>query len=147
MIARTPARHVLLIVALVLALTLIPAAFAAKGGGGSKPGGGGSAGLNLVLVTDQNGNGSPNFGDTITYSVSTTATSAPSVKTTCSQNGTAVLWTQASFYAGNPFAYMDYLALESGMWTSGAADCTAVMYYSSGKRTVTLSTLSFHVDA
>jgi len=33
------------------------------------------------------------------------------------------------------------------MWTGGAADCTAVEYYTSGKRTVTLSTLGFHVDA
>jgi hypothetical protein len=87
-----------------------------------------------------------NYGDTVTYTVSSSATSAPSVKTTCSQNGVAVLWATASFYAGNPFAYMDYVALQSGMWTGGAADCTAVMYYSSGKRTVTLATLNYHVD-
>jgi hypothetical protein len=149
LIART-ARQFPLIIALVLVLALVPAALAARGSGGSKPGGGGGGGtssLSLVLVTDQNGNTSPNWGDTITYNVSTTATSAPSVKTTCYQNGVAVLWTQAAFYAGNPFAYMDYLALKSGLWTAGAADCTAVMYYTSGKRTVTLSTLSFHVGA
>ena len=63
------------------------------------------------------------------------------------QNGVAVLWGQSSFYAGNPFSYMNYVALQSGMWTGGAADCSAVMYYTSGKRTVTLSTLNYHVDA
>jgi hypothetical protein len=141
-------RVALIAAALVLTLVLVPAALAKgkPGGGGGSTGGGGSS-LTLVLATDQNGNGAANYGDTITYNVSSSATSSPSVKTTCSQNGVAVLWAQASFYAGNPFAYMDYVALQSGMWTGGAADCTAVMYYASGKRTVTLATLNFHVSA
>jgi hypothetical protein len=143
LIART-ARQFPLVVALVVVLAVTPIAFAGKPSGGG--GGGGSSSLSLVVTTDQNGNGLPNFGDTITYNVSTTATSAPSVKTTCYQNGVAVLWSQSSFYAGNPFSYMNYLALQSGLWTSGAADCTAVMYYTSGKRTITLSTLGFHVE-
>jgi hypothetical protein len=149
-IARPDVRQFPLIVALVLVLALAPIAFAAKAAKPSGGGGGGSTGSNsisLVVSTDLNGNGSPNWSDTITYNVSTTVTSSPSVKTTCYQNGVAVLWTTASFYAGNPFSYMDYLALKSGMWTGGAADCMAVMYYSSGKRTITLSTLSYHVDA
>ena len=142
---KTPAARIACTAAfLVLALALVPAALAGKPGGTS---GGSSSSLSLVVSTDQNGNGSPNWNDTITYSVSTTATSGPSVKTTCSQNGVAVLWSQSSFYAGNPFSYMNYISLQSGMWTGGAADCTAVMYYTSGKRTVTLSTLTFHVDA
>jgi hypothetical protein len=143
---KTPAARIAFVAAfLVLALALVPAALAGKG----KPGGGGSGGgtLSLSLVSDMSGNGSANWGDTITYNVSTSATSAPSVKTTCYQNGVAVLWAQASFYAGNPFSYMDYISLQSGMWTAGGADCTAVMYYTSGKRTVTLSTLGFRVDA
>src|SRR4051812_31032323 len=80
------------------------AAFAAphNGGGGGK---GGSGTISLVLSTDVNGDGLPNWGDTITYSVSTTATSAPSVSTVCTQNGSVVLHSDSSFYAGNPFAY------------------------------------------
>lgn len=144
---KTPAARIACTAALlVLALALVPAAFAGKGKPGGTSGGSGGS-LSLVVSTDQNGNGSPNWNDTITYNVSTTATTAPSVKTSCSQNGVAVLWSQSSFYAGNPFSYMNYISLQSGMWTGGAADCTAVMYYTSGKRTVTLATLAFHVDA
>jgi len=100
------ARIALAAVSLVLALALVPAALAGKPGGS---GGGTTSGgsISLVLATDTSGNGSPNWGDTVTYNVSTTATSSPSVKTTCYQNGVAVLWTQASFYVGNPFSYMD----------------------------------------
>jgi hypothetical protein len=143
----TPAGAVLAGVILVLSLALVPAAFAGKGGGGNGGGGGGASTLSLVLSTDTSGNGVANWGDTVTYDVSTSATSAPQVRTSCSQNSAVVLTANASFYAGNPFAYMEYVPLQTGMWTSGAADCTAVMYYTSGKRTVTLKTLSFHVDA
>jgi hypothetical protein len=142
----SPAGTVLATVALVLALALVPSAFAGKG----KPnggGGGGSSSLSLVLSTDLNSNGVPNWDDTITYNVSTTATSSPQVSTQCLQNGVVVLHGNAAFYSGNPFAYMDWLQLTSDMWTAGAADCTATMYYSSRKGTVTLATLNFHVDA
>jgi hypothetical protein len=141
----TPAGAILATVGLVLALALVPAAFAGKSGSGT--GGGGSSSLSLVLSTDLNSNGVPNWDDTITYNVSTTATSSPQVSTKCYQNGVLVLHTNAAFYDGNPFAYMDWLQLTSGMWTGGAADCNATMYYTSHKRTVTLSTLSFHADA
>jgi hypothetical protein len=134
-----------------LALALVPVALAGKGGGGGKAGSGSGgssvSSLSLVLTNDANGNGVANWNDTVTYNVSTTATSGPQVKTSCYQNGALVLYGNAAFYAGNPFAYMDYLQLTSGSWTGGSADCTAVMYYNSGKRTVTLATLSFHVDA
>ena len=121
------------------------AAFAAphNGGGGGK-GGGGT--ISLVLSTDVNSDGLPNWGDTITYNVSTTVTSAPNVKTSCIQNGVEVLHGDTSFYDGNPFAYTNYLQLKSGLWTSGAADCTATMYYNSHKQQVTLATLNYHVN-
>jgi hypothetical protein len=142
----TPAGALLAVLALVVSLALVPAALAGKG----KPGGGGggaSSSMSLVLSTDLNGNGVPNWDDTITYNVSTSATTSPQVSTACYQNGVLVLHGNAAFYAGNPFAYMDWLQLTSDMWTGGAADCTATMYYSSHKGTVTLATLSFHVDA
>lgn len=144
----TPAGAAFTVAVLVLSLALVPAALAGKGkpGGGSGGGGGGSS-LSLVLSNDANANGAANWGDTVTYNVSTTATSSPQVSTQCYQNGVLVLHASASFYAGNPFAYMEYLQLESGMWTSGSGDCTATMYYTSHKGTVTLATLSYHVDA
>ena len=153
------ARFVLVAAFVLLALMLVPIALADKGGGGhsSTSGGGGghkggggsstSSTLTLVLSTDRNGDGDVSWDDTITYDVSTTATSSPQVSTDCYQNGVLVLHANAAFYDGNPFAYMDYLQLVSGAWTGGAADCSAVMYYSSGKKTVTLATLDFQVDA
>jgi hypothetical protein len=33
------------------------------------------------------------------------------------------------------------------MWTGGAADCIAVLYYLIGDRAETLATSNFHVDA
>jgi hypothetical protein len=137
---------------LVLALALVPAAFAGKGGNSGKPtgGGGGATGggsLTLAIVTDVNGNGLPNWGDTVTFNVSTTATSSPEVKLTCYQAGIAVYWTQTAYYVGYPFAWTQMMALQSGAWTGGGADCTAVLFYSSGAKTVTLTTSSFHVDA
>lgn len=144
---QTPAGVVLAGVVLVLSLALVPAAFAGKSGGGKPGGGGGSSSLSLVLSTDLNSNGVPNWDDTITYNVSTTATSGPQVSTQCYQNGAVVLQGNAAFYDGNPFAYMDWLQLTSDAWTGGAADCTAKMYYMSHKGTVTLATLNYHVDA
>src|SRR5439155_17704638 len=59
-------------------------AFAAKGGGHNTTTGGGS--LTLVMVTDADGNGLPNWGDQLTFKVSTSA-SYPSVEVDCAQNG------------------------------------------------------------
>src|SRR5207245_4103477 len=67
------ARIALAAVSLVLVLALVPAALAGKPGGS----GGGttsSGSISLVLATDTSGNGSPNWGDNVTYNVSTTAT-------------------------------------------------------------------------
>src|SRR6266545_2834185 len=91
---KTPAARIAFAAALALALTLVPAALAGKGG---KPGsgtgtGGGSATLRIVY--DANGNGVPNWADTVTFDVSTSATSSPQLKLTCYQGGTAVYWTQ-----------------------------------------------------
>ena len=121
------------------------AAFAAPhhgGGGGNK----GTNTISLVVSSDVNGDGLPNYGDTITYNVSSTVTTAPSVHTVCTQNGTVVLNGDTTFYDGNPFAYTNYIPLHTGAWTSGAADCTATMYYNSHNKQVTLATLNFHVN-
>lgn len=151
MVTRKPpaARIALAAAALALALALVPVALAGKGGkgGGGGTTSGGSSSLTLAMVNDLNGNGTPNWGDTITFNVSTTATTSPELKLTCYQGGVAVYWTQTAYYAGYPFPWTQIMTLKSGMWTGGAADCTAVLYYSSGKKTVTLTTLGFHVDA
>ena len=129
-------------------------AFAAKGGGGgSKPTGGSggtSSSLSIAepLVYDANGDGLPNWGDTITFNISTTATSAPYVDLTCSQTGTLVYSATSGFFAGYMWPWTKNMTLSSQSWTGGAANCTATLYYfgSRGKKVV-LSTLNFPANA
>src|SRR5262245_11728563 len=103
---RKPAAVLLVLSAAVTALALLPATgLAAKGsGGGGKPSGGGSksgsSSLNPELVNDLNGNGSPNYGDTLTFHPSTTATAQPYVDVACSQNGKPVYGQSAGFFPG-----------------------------------------------
>jgi hypothetical protein len=133
-------------VAAALALALVPAALAGKGsgGGGSKGGGGGSS-LGLVMVSDGNGNGLPNWGDTITFNVSTTA-SYPSVQLACYQNGALVFNHTAGFFPSYMWS-KDY-TLETSSWTSGAANCTATLYYTAKNGSnATLASLTFAVGA
>jgi hypothetical protein len=137
----TPAHALLTIAALALSLALIPAALA-KG----KPGGSGSVSSTIsapVMVADANGDGLPNWNDTVTFNVSTTATAQPYVHVTCS--GVAYdSW--RGFFAGSLDSNWNFV-LSSGGWTSGAADCTASlgMYTKQGFKQ--LSSASFHVDA
>jgi hypothetical protein len=136
--------HAASLVALVVALVVVPAAFAGKGGHG---GGGTSSGssLSLVMVTDNNGDGLPNWGDQVTFKVSTSA-AYPSVELDCAQNGTWVYAQIVGFYP-TYFGTQTY-TLKSYYWTGGAADCTATLTTTSknGSRT-TLATMSFPVAA
>src|SRR4051794_1673343 len=66
------------------------AATAARGGNGKGPNSGTVATVALVLVDDANGNGAPDYGDTITFNVSTTATDQPQVSLACYQSGNVV---------------------------------------------------------
>ena len=134
---------------LVLALLVVPAALAGKGGKPGGPGGGGNGGSTpsssfaLRMVTDVNGNGSPNWGDTVTFDVSTTATTEPYVDLVCSQNGVVVYGATAGFFASYPWPWTRDMPLGSQMWTGGEAACTATLYmfYGGGKQT--LATLRF----
>jgi len=130
--------------------------FAAKGGGGGGGGGGGHHGgggttgggsLALVLVYDANGNGAANWADSITYTVSTTATAYPYVSTQCTQNGALVLSSSAGFFPSYPWPDSQVVPLTSPVWTGGAASCTAKLYSMDSGSQVILSTLSFSVGA
>jgi len=128
--------------ALVLVLVVVPVASAGKGHGAASR----SSSLALVMVNDLNRNGRPNWGDTVTFSVSTTATSQPSVIADCYQNG-VLMYRHYGFFYGDPSPSQNFV-LQSAAWTSGAADCSATLYYMNKKpREVDLATLSFHVDA
>jgi hypothetical protein len=118
------------------------------GGGKGKPGGGGTAptgGLVLRLVTDQNGDGAPNWGDTIRFDVTNTSTSEPHVNLTCSQGGQTVYGATTGYYASYPWPWTQNMTLSSGMWTGGGASCSAVLQKYSGTTATTIGGLNFSV--
>jgi hypothetical protein len=123
---------------------------AAKGGGKGKPGGGGSTSgsgsLTLVMVTDNNGNGAPNWADTVTFNVSTSATTQPTVELLCYQNGAAVYGATAGFYDSYAWPWTKNMNLASGAWANGAAECTATLF-PLGARSSVLATLTFTAGA
>jgi hypothetical protein len=131
------------LIALLVVGLMAGSVFAAKGGG--KPGGGSgtTSTLNLVMVDDANANGAPNYGDTVTFSASTSV-SKPMVGLRC--------------YQGTTFVYDGYVALfdtwlsqdltlVSSQWDTAAdASCTArLFYYDNRSREQVLTTISFTV--
>lgn len=150
-----PAGAALMALLLALALALAPAALAGKGSGGGGGGGGGHrgtsytgsfVGANPVLVTDANGNGAPNYGDQITFSVTSNATYYD-VELDCSQSGAVVFQQIVGFGLG--WAWSQTYTLKSGAWASGAASCTAVLFASNadGSNRQNLASRSFSVGA
>ena len=99
----------------------------------------------LVLVLVNSTDGVPHHGQVVTFNVSTTATSTPSVDLKCSQTGSMVLSWTAGFYSS--YQWTKDVTLSSPAWTSGAASCTATLYYSTSNKTITLATLPFQVYA
>ena len=125
--------------AVAVAVVVPQAASANQGGHHSS---GGTSGLKLVVLTgaDQ----VPNWGDQITFDVSTTATAYPHVDVICAQGGATVYAATTGYYDSYPWPWTRVMTLQSQAWTGGAADCTATLYYLNGKRTTTLATLAFH---
>lgn len=127
-------------------------ALAARGGGG-KPGGGsggstgGSGSLAVRMVTDNNANGLPNWGDQVTFTISTTATTQPHVSLKCSQNGAVVYSAASGFYPEYPWPGTEIMTLRSTAWQGGSASCTATLYYFSGTSTVNLTAINFTAGA
>jgi len=87
----------------------------------------------------------PQFGQTITFNVSTTATSNPFVNLNCYQDSVLVMNSWSAFFPGGT---NQSFGLYSPSWQSGAASCTADlgMLTSNGKWKVLAST-SFDVNA
>ena len=109
--------------------------------------GGGTIALSLPPVTDVNGDGLPNYKDSVRFTVSTTVTTQPWVHLVCSQNGAIVAQGTEGYFAG---ALDDgNFGLYSPNWASGGADCVAYLqqYSAKGKTTwVNLASTSFHVN-
>jgi hypothetical protein len=124
--------------ALAAVLVLVPASLA-KGPAPSS-----SSSLRLVLMNSTDG--VAHWGQSVTFNVSTTATSRPFVGLNCYQNGAWVYTSSVGYYPGYPWD--QFFTLMSGNWTSGAADCTATLYsVNSRGRQSNLASLSFHVYA
>ena len=118
-------------------------ALAARGGGGgSKPRP--SAG-SLTLVVLGSTDGVPHWGQQVTFTVSTSASTQPHVNVTCSQGGVVVYGTTTGYYAEYPWPWTQVMTLSSNDWSGGAAECVGVLWYASGAKMVTLRTMSFHV--
>jgi hypothetical protein len=144
---RKTALRIALGVVSVVALVIAPAALAGRGGG--KPGGGGttSGGGTIRLapiVTDWNANGLPNFGDTVTFNI-TTGAAQPYVNLYCYQNGAQVASGSQGFFVGALNTTRNF-GLYSGKWTGGAADCTAYLDVYTRQGWSHLASTSFHVD-
>jgi hypothetical protein len=131
--------------ALVLALVVVPAALAAKGHGGGGTTSGSSSITGPVMVTDT-GTPGVSWGDTVTFTVSTTATTTPFVSLSCYQNGALVASGLKGFWDGSIDPNWNF-GLSSPTWQSGAADCVATVEKQSKQGWQQLASLSFHVDA
>jgi hypothetical protein len=136
-----------LAMATILATVTTGAAVATKGGGqGHHQTTGGSGTISLVMVNDANGDTLPNYGDSVTFNVSTTVTDRPYVAVLCYQGTTQVYSAWAGFYPDFPWSWMQTFTLKSPAWTGGAADCSASLYYYNGKAWTTILSQGFQVS-
>src|SRR5215210_539379 len=144
-VTRTSLRFALTAALAALLLALAPAAMAGKGGGGKTGGTTGGTGSSLSLVLLNSTDGLPHYGQTVTFTVSTTS-DRPYVSVNCYQGGAWVYAASAGFFPDYPWSRNFILAATS--WPGGAADCTAALYTTTdGIRITTLATLAFHVYA
>ena len=142
---RNHLRH-LALVGVIMAVTAA-GAFAAPGGQNKSSSS--SIALVLTAASTSGGTTSPSYADSVTFSVSTDATSQPFVHLKCFQNGSAVLesW-QAWFYGA--VGTQSFNLGPSTAWQGGAADCTASLEnwdsYSKNGHTSVLASTNFHVN-
>jgi hypothetical protein len=136
-----------LAVALITTLSASSPALAAKGGGG-KPPGGGSSSSSVRLVLLDSTDGLPHYGQRITFSVSTTATTRPFVRLNCYQDGVWLVAGSVGLFPDYPWSQEFILSSggAAGGWSSGAADCDATLYSNDGRRSTDLAKIAFHVE-
>src|SRR5438552_1129233 len=128
------AGRLFILLALTLSFTLLTSSPAAAKGNSHQGGTSAAGSLTLVLLT-ATADGLPHWGNQVTFTVSTTATTEPHVSLKCFQGGVLVYTTQTGYYAGYPWPWTQTMTLSSGAWTSGGANCTAELYYFSGAKT------------
>lgn len=131
-------------VVLALSLAFVPGALASKG---SRPNSGGSSSITgPVMVVDNNADGLPNWGDTVTFNVATTATTTPFVNLLCYQNGVQVASGWKGFWSGSADPNWNF-GLASPLWQGGAANCVAWLDKQTKQGWQQLASVSFQVGA
>jgi hypothetical protein len=140
---RTTGKLALRAIVIVGVLAVAPSAYAAKNtagghGGGKNSGGSGTISLVLLNSTD----GLAHYGQSVTFSISTTATTQPWVHLQCYKSGSLVGEGWDGYFQGSLSGRNFTLASPS--WTSGAADCTGTL---TTPQWVPLASTSFHVYA
>jgi hypothetical protein len=127
--------------ALTAAATFLVASPAQAAKSGGKPTSGTST-IQLVVLTG--GDSIPNWGEDVTFNVSTTATSTPYVDLVCSQSGAVVYSATTGYFASYPWPWTQTMTLSSQMWTGGDASCVATLYmFNSRAKKTTLANLPF----
>lgn len=128
----------------VLGVYTLSQSYAAPGGGGKPNRGTGT--IEMYMVTDKNADGKPNYGDAISFHVSIPGITEPHLDLLCYQNGTLVLSGTTGYYSTYPWPWTNNFTLTSNMYTGGAADCTAKLYYFDGRKSPVAQTISFTVN-
>jgi len=129
------------LIALLVAGLIAGTALAGKpsGGGGGKPSSGGGS----ISVIDMDGDGVINYGDDVTFRLTTSAT-RPFVSVNCYQGSAWVYAASVGYFADYPWDQWFTLATDS--WPAGSGDCTAQLYTSKdGIRVTVLATTTFAV--
>lgn len=99
--------------------------------------------LTLVVTTDNNGNGLPNWGDSVSFQTNVDLALFPELELDCYQTRIvyAVLWSY-------PYRWLDFsYSLQSQTWSGGAAKCHARLWRPNGPKQITLNTLDFQAGA
>ena len=96
--------------------------------------------LAVTVVTDNNADGRPSRGDSVTFVISTTQKWSQ-VAVVCSQDGAVVLRASRTPAAWSP------IALSSEAWKAGGADCMATLDQINDTRVLTLATAAFSAGA
>jgi hypothetical protein len=87
-----------------------------------------------------------NYGDTITFTVDTNATSYPFVALVCFQGEDMVYSKTVGIFPD--YSWSQNFLLSSAWWSGGAADCTASVYYfTSNGRERTVASLAVPIAA
>lgn len=134
----------------IVAVLLLVTASVAFGAGGVGKSSSSSISLQLMAAPTASGSSGPSYDQSVTFNVSTSATSQPFVHVRCAQNGSLVYeaW-QAWFFGRN--GTQSFTLGGTTAWQGGAADCTAYLEnwdsYSKNGRVTVLAQTGFHVNA